>query len=338
VSYFDQIIGPNVFYSNEEITEDRFEYPDIGRILEFQDQEGSFIFAFRKFQTVNYIFYIDSEFARGGKELVMITHMIKSAYFRNEIVDVFKYLQSKTPLLEEFASQLRQIKDFTTILHTSKSSHGDQQVVFLGTKEFQDEFLKIFNKYLEALSPDLGSGVSVKTKPLLKKIFIFGARKVGKTTFLKNIEEIQFHNQNNNDLPTQIYEMIIENIEILTYDCYSPPDFSCDKCKNYEYCVNAQGYILMLNLSDKNSINEAKTMYNYIVRRCSEIVDRTTPLLIIGNKFNGEEELEPDFIFENLNLKELDDCNLKIKYFLIDIKNDEQGIMKALRWLARHML
>ena len=89
VSYFDQVIGPNLFYCSEEHLEGP-EYPDLGRILEFNESEGSFIFAFRKYQTLNHIFFIDSNVARGRKEILMITYLIKSAYFKNEIADVFK--------------------------------------------------------------------------------------------------------------------------------------------------------------------------------------------------------------------------------------------------------
>ncbi len=337
VSYFDQIIGPNIFYSNEEISKASFEYPDIGRILEFQDQEGSFIFAFRKFQTINHIFYIDSELARGGKELIMITYMIKSAYFRNEITDVFKYLESKAPLLEKFAQKLSEIKDLPKVLHASKSIQSDQQVIYLGTEQFQNDFLKLFKKYLKELSPDYKIGFQVKSKPELRKIFIIGARRVGKTTFLKNIEEIQFHNQNNTDLPTQIYEIVIDNIEILTYDCIER-NFICEKCKNYGYCSNAQGFILILNLNEKTSIDEARNMYNHIISRCSGMENGKVPLLIIGNKFSTINVYDANFIFENLNLQRLDECNLNVKYFEIDIKKDKDKIMKALRWLAKHML
>ena len=98
ITYFDQVIGPSTFYSNELLSAS-VEAPDINRILEFNDEEGTFIFAYRKFQTVNHIFYVDSDFARGGKELMMITYMIKTAIFKDEIVDVFRYLDSKAPVL-----------------------------------------------------------------------------------------------------------------------------------------------------------------------------------------------------------------------------------------------
>jgi len=337
ISYFDQIIGPNIFYCNEDIQEDSFEYPDIGRILEFQDQEGSFIFAFRKFQTVNHIFYIDSEYARGGKELIMISYMIKSAYFKNEIVDVFNYLESKTPILEKFALKLGQIKELSTILHSSKDLRDEDPVFLLGSETFQNQFLNLFNEYAEELSPEYRSETPVKAKPNLRKFFIIGARGVGKTTFLKNIEEIQFHNQNNNDLPTQIYEVIIDNTEILTYDCINR-NFICERCKNYGNCSNAQGYILLLNLSDESSIEEARAMYNNIVKRCKANENGKTPLLVIGNKFNEHEKLTPEFISESLDLKKLEECNIKVKYFEIDVKHEKKEIMKALRWLARRML
>ena len=99
VSYFDQVIGPNTLYCNEALTE-IIGAPDLDKILEFNDEEGTFIFAYRKFQTVNHIFYIDSKIARGGKDLMMITYMIRTAIFKDEIVDVFKsYPQLRTEVI-----------------------------------------------------------------------------------------------------------------------------------------------------------------------------------------------------------------------------------------------
>jgi len=46
VSYFDTILGPNTLYCN--CTLNTKEHPDLGRILEFSDEEGSFVFTFRK--------------------------------------------------------------------------------------------------------------------------------------------------------------------------------------------------------------------------------------------------------------------------------------------------
>ena len=80
ISYFDSVLGPNLLYCSSPLIHN--EHPDLGRILEFTEEEGNFIFTFRKYQTLNHIFYIDSESARGGKELLMITYMIKAAFYR----------------------------------------------------------------------------------------------------------------------------------------------------------------------------------------------------------------------------------------------------------------
>ncbi|MFX1358055.1 MAG: hypothetical protein ACFFA8_12330, partial [Promethearchaeota archaeon] len=93
LSYFDTILGPTTFFCNSPLnTKD---HPDLGRILEFQETEGTFMFTYRKFQTINHIFYVNSEYARGGKEILMITYMIRAAYYKDEVSDVYRYLESK---------------------------------------------------------------------------------------------------------------------------------------------------------------------------------------------------------------------------------------------------
>jgi hypothetical protein len=59
ISYFDQVIGPNMLYCSEPLL-GTIGAPDLGRILEFNEEEGTFIFAAHKYQTLNHIFYIDS--------------------------------------------------------------------------------------------------------------------------------------------------------------------------------------------------------------------------------------------------------------------------------------
>ena len=146
VSYFDQVIGPNVFHSSEPL-EEVVGAPDLDRILEFNDEEGTFIFAYRKYQTVNHLFYIDSKFARGGKDLMMITFMIKTAFFKDEIVDVFKYLDSKGPILEDFAEEIKKLNDLTALFHKKKAVISEGNVLNHADEKLKISFLAIFNKY-----------------------------------------------------------------------------------------------------------------------------------------------------------------------------------------------
>jgi len=337
ITYFDQVIGPSTLYSSEPLVKNS-DTPDINRILEFNDEEGTFIFAYRKFQTVNHIFHIDSDLARGGQELLMITYMIKAAIFKDEIVDVFKYLDSKAPVLIEFASEIRKLNELTTILHTKKSAILSEYPLGLANEELRRNFLDIFNKYFEKLAPKYPLETPIRDKRLIKKIFIIGAPRAGKTTFLKNIELIQFLNIKRNDLPSRIYEVVIENLEILQYD-NEMREFECKDFENLENCVNfSQGFIILFNLSDKNSIIQTKEIFKIVDNTRLEIETELVPILIIGNKFHGKENFELDFINETFEINELRELGVKVKYVPINILKEDEKIMSAMRWLIRKIV
>ncbi len=336
ISYFDAILGPNVLYSNAPL--DNSEHPDIGRILEFNEAEGSFIFAFRKYQTLNYIFYIDSPLARGGKDLLMITYMVRSSFFRNEIVDVFNFLESKTPILEEYATELGRIEGLPEALQSNRNYHAKPTEIKSGTPEFQKVFLDLYDGFLKKITPEFSVSTPLKSTKPLKKIFILGANHAGKTTFLKNIETIQFHNQDNLDLPNQIYEIIVDNLQILTFDCIER-DFDCNMCNNIGGCIkNAQGFIVLIDVSDKDSIEETRSKFHHILEKLITSDKSEAPILIIGNKKNDINVIEEEKILNRFEYKRLKNNNIKVKYYPIHILEDDVGNMKSLRWLVRHMV
>jgi signal recognition particle receptor subunit beta len=342
ISYFDQIIGPNIFYCNEDIKNQESEdFPNLQRILEFNEEEGSFIFAFRKYQTINRIFFINSQYARGGKELIMISYLVKSSYFRNEISDVFKYLQSKKPLLREFSQELSALEELPKVLASEKGAHTEGNLIELGTEKFQEAFLSLFDKYYKKIIPEHSYSVPIEFKGTSKKkVFIFGAHKSGKKTLLKNIEAIQFHKQKNRNLPTLIYEIVIDNIKIMTFNC-TDKDIKCEECPHFGNCLeNAQGFILVFDASDKQSLIEAKKKYQIIINKCQLYEKKTysTPLLIIGNKFTYHEEVNEEIVREVFDLEAAEECGIKFEYFAVNIMKNDEKLMNALRWLVRNML
>ncbi|MFX1365446.1 MAG: hypothetical protein ACFFCE_08505 [Promethearchaeota archaeon] len=337
VTYFDQVIGPSFLYSSEPLIES-IDIPDINRILEFNEEEGTFIFAYRKYQTVNHIFYIDSDLARGGRELMMISYMIKTAIFKDEIVDVFKYLDSKGPILEDFALEVKNIKDLTSFLHEKKSGLTGDFLLELANNNLKSIFLEIFNKYFAKLAPKYRLETPIKDRRLIKKIFIVGAPRVGKTTFLKNIELIQFLNIKRNDLPSRIFEVVVENIDILDYDPNSS-EFECKEFENLENCVNfSQGFILLFDLSDKHSALRTKEIFQIVDNTRLEMQRQLAPILIIGNKFHSEKELDPKFINETFEIEKLKELGVKINYIPINILKEDEKMMNALRWLIINIL
>ncbi|MHA2037727.1 MAG: ADP-ribosylation factor-like protein [Promethearchaeota archaeon] len=337
VSYFDQVIGPSKLYCSEPLTE-VVGAPDLDRILEFNDEEGTFIFAYRKYQTVNHLFYVDSKFARGGKDLLMITFMIKTAFFKDEIVDVFKYLDSKTPILEDFAENIKDLNNLTSLLHLKKNVSSDENVLNYATDDFKTAFLEIYNQYFRKLTPKYRLETPIKDKKRVKKIFIIGAPQAGKKTLLKNIELIQFLNIKSNDLPTRIYEVIIENLEILYYD-QAKCEFGCKAFETFEDCLqHSQGLILVLKLSDEDSILETKNRYQIIADKFTEIETEPVPVLIIGNKFNVEEDDKKEMIHKTFEIESLKEKGRRIRYFPIKILEEDQKVMKSLRWMIKNIL
>ncbi len=337
VSYFDQVIGPNVFYSSIPM-EDVVGAPDLDRILEFNEEEGTFIFAYRKFQTVNHLFYIDSKFARGGKELLMISYIIKTAFFKDGIVDVFKYLDSKGPILEDFAEEIKELNDLTSLLHMKKSVISEGFVLNYGDEKFKNTFLELFNKYFQKLIPKYRVETPIKNKKLIKRIFIVGAPKAGKKTLLKNIEFIQFLNIKSNDLSVRILEVIIENLEILNYN-EEKCEFGCKGFNSFDECVtHAQGIILIFKLSDKNSILDTKNMLQIIEDKYLEKKINPVPLLIIGNKFSIEEDNKKEYIHNLFQIERLKENGRRIRYFPIKILEEDDRVMKSLRWMIKNIM
>ena len=336
LSYFDTILGPNNLYCSSPLIPE--EHPDLGRILEFTEEEGSFIFTFRKYQTINHIFYIESEYARGGKELLMITYMIKAAYFKDEISDVYNYLLSKAPDLESYALELKELQEITELLHTHKNHINQKEILSKASEEFQEKFLNLFQKYLEKMVPRVDIHIN---KGNLKKIYVFGPKLSGKTTLVRNLEVIQFLRYKNNDMrrdiASKIYDFIIDNIEVLTFDCIDE-NTSKEKIKLYEDCIdNAQGFILIFNAANKDSMKETIEMFHLVFDRCLD-QGEFMPILIIGNKFKNKEEITADMIFENFNMTELNECGLHTRYFSMNILKDDDKIIKGVRWLLTQII
>lgn len=336
LSYFDTVLGPSNLHSSSPLIPN--EHPDLGRILEFTEEEGNFIFTFRKYQTLNHIFYIDSEYARGGKELLMITYMIKAAFYKDEISDVYNYLLSKTSDLESYALELKELEEITDLLHTHKNNANQKKILNVASEEFKDKFLNLFQKYFEKMAPRVDIP---RLDRGLKKIYVFGSAQAGKTEFVKNLEINQFRQYKDNemkrDLASKIYDLIIDNIEVLTFECIDKNTVD-EKIKLYEDCIdNAQGFILIFNAANKEFLKETIEMFQLVLNRCLD-QGETMPILIIGNKFENKEEITADMIFENFDLNKLNECGLHPKYFSINILHEDDKIISALRWLLTEII
>ncbi|MFW9771424.1 MAG: hypothetical protein ACFFEO_04560 [Candidatus Thorarchaeota archaeon] len=77
LSYFDRKMGPCVFYSYPEYKLKEENASIIANLMDQIISEGFFTHSFNSFYTINYYFEIDSEWARGKKEFLMISIIFK---------------------------------------------------------------------------------------------------------------------------------------------------------------------------------------------------------------------------------------------------------------------
>lgn len=153
LSYFNEIKGPKIFYCKNLLSS--IKQADLGKILDVLDYnigEETYIFAFRKHHIINYLFYINSNFARGGQDLLMISYVIEPTYLRKKFIDEFRYLESKKKILEEYAKKLKSFYELPSILHNQNNVLGTNPI---NPIEFWNKFKELYNKYSKILTPTL---------------------------------------------------------------------------------------------------------------------------------------------------------------------------------------
>ncbi len=79
ISYFHRKIGPIVWYSYPEETLSEEEKGHLADIMDQSYEEGFFMHKFGILTSMNYYFEIPSEWARGNKEMLMISLILDSA-------------------------------------------------------------------------------------------------------------------------------------------------------------------------------------------------------------------------------------------------------------------
>ena len=327
ISYFDMRIGPNILYSKSDFR-NIYEFPDLSRILEFSTVEGIFTFSFRKFQTINIIFYMESELARGGEDLIMISCIIRASYFKNELTDILKYLNSKQPILEKFASELIKIQNFNLVLHKYKKHPTVEQFTEYCEKDNVD-FFSIYDKFYDLIFPESEIKIITQDINLQKKVYLLGPKGSGRYTFLRTIETIQFHSQRRLDIPTRVLSVLIDNIIIPGRTRFSESKIELKK---------AQAIIYIIKNKDKDTFKEVNLFIEDFISSYSNKMHGKIPLLIINNTFKGKTSLREKEIKKFFKLKEIrNKKDVPLKYYTLDVSIESPLLMEPLKWLIKEM-
>jgi hypothetical protein len=266
----------------------------------------------------------------------MISFLIKASYFKKEIVDVFKYLDSKKPILKDFAAGIKELNpELTNLLHKQKTA-TIPNVLDIAPKEFKEKFLSLFNEYYEKLIPQYEIGHIIKPKNNSKKIYIVGPPGSGKSTLVKNIEVIQFYNQEKDDLIVKFFDIITENLEIIPPEVFETPN---ETEINFEkHLPNSEALIFIFNLSESDGLADVKQFFSLIMKHQEIFSKNSVPIALVGNIFNGKIEIQKTKINEIFKIKDLKTKGIPVEYFSINIMREDDKLVELLRWLVKNIL
>ena len=166
LSYFHRKIGPLVFYSYPEDMLDEQLSARIANIMDQTVSEGFFTHSFEKNNSNNYYFEIHSDWARGNKEMLMVS-IIFDQQINSEIE------QSVSVLCTEFLEKLLSNEEIYTAFYINDINNFDEPDKDLIYKN--NSLIKLWVKelYWAALEDTREKSEEEKIATLLNKKFVF---------------------------------------------------------------------------------------------------------------------------------------------------------------------
>ncbi|TFG24886.1 MAG: hypothetical protein EU529_02645 [Promethearchaeota archaeon] len=119
LSYFHRKIGPLVFYSYPESILDNDLSVRIANIMDQTFNEGFFTHSFENLNSMNYYFEIHSDWARGNKEMLMISIIFKQQTFP-------EMEQNVSALSKEFSERLQENDEIFTAFYINDLNNFEE--------------------------------------------------------------------------------------------------------------------------------------------------------------------------------------------------------------------
>ncbi|MFX0022538.1 MAG: hypothetical protein ACFE9S_09425 [Candidatus Hermodarchaeota archaeon] len=120
LSYFHRKIGPIVFYSYPRDTLERALSLKIANIMDQQFSEGFFTHSFENLKSLNYYFEIHSDWARGNKEMLMVSTIIDQQIPTEDEEKI-------SNLCTEFSEQLQSNEEIFTAFYINDINNFDEE-------------------------------------------------------------------------------------------------------------------------------------------------------------------------------------------------------------------
>jgi hypothetical protein len=153
VSFFNQRKGPDILINpyHEDYPIPDSELDAILQNLDYDFEEETFIFGFRKNVILNYLFNSYSDFARSNQNLLMISYIIREDYIHDQNIDTLRLLESKKHILKEFGNKLKEMNNLPLLIRKIEDPACD--ISESKYNEYKEEFYHLYKKYFEKLEP-----------------------------------------------------------------------------------------------------------------------------------------------------------------------------------------
>jgi small GTP-binding protein len=314
--YFDKQRGPIAFDTTpKEISKDVESL--LGKLFDVSEEEGFFEHNSKlgkePFACANYLFFMDSAWARGEREMVMLSLIVED----NIKLEIFE------DTLTKFATAMKSIKDGFKAFYakSDKSDSGIEKSLKL-IKLLVTDCYEACRRKPEAQKPG--------------KLLVLGLQAVGKTSIINQLTKAKFDPKIKPTMGMQLVRSAIDNFKFQIYDLGGQ-----EKIRKtwYDKPINPDAVIFVLDVSaSKEQQDLAKEEFD---RMCENFFNADsekkladgTPLLILGNKADLNESFTAKKI-ESL-LKPSKDINYKVG-LCSALKNE--GFEDNFKWLVKSFL
>ncbi|MBN1213939.1 MAG: hypothetical protein JXA99_00705 [Candidatus Lokiarchaeota archaeon] len=166
LSYFHRKIGPLVYYSYPEDILDEKLSTRIANIMDQQFIEGFFTHSFEEIITLNYYFEIQSDWARGNRDMLMISIIFN----QQMITEIEDKIQS---LCSEFSEKLKSNEEIYTAFRIGDIRNFDKEEQEIIIKNNELVKLWVRELYWATIEVTREKSEEEKLASLLKKKYIF---------------------------------------------------------------------------------------------------------------------------------------------------------------------
>mgnify|MGYP006278775925 CR=1 FL=1 len=319
LSYFDNIFGPKVFYTNPTPLSNNLE-PELLKYMNIDVPEG-LIAGFsttldEKVKIINYSFEIPSEWARGKRELLMISIIVKNDYRTNMFRHVLKELSERI---------WNQSSEIYKAFYQSRSKYSNKEGIKIAVDKLNNILFEKYNDIKKVIeNPNLGTFLTL------------GLSKAGKSTILHYLKNNAFKRMQPT-IALQVIKILVDN------KIFRSVDVSGQKrLRNqwWAYTKPPEAIIFVIDINDPpERLKEAKEEFSKIRDRIlnqSNQISINIPILICLNKIdliNNIEEKE----FKIIDFLDLDTSGLKYKVQLTSAK-EGTGINEGIKWIFQELL